>query len=120
MQGHYAADIEISGLLCRAMFEHARREMPRECCGLLIGDAHAVREVFPARNELADSTRYRIDARDHFAAIRRARSLGLAVIGAYHSHPFSHPVPSSRDLDEASPDFLYVIASLGRGEDSEI
>jgi proteasome lid subunit RPN8/RPN11 len=34
------------------------------------------------------------------------------VVGAYHSHPRSAPVPSRTDLDEALPGFFYLIASL--------
>jgi proteasome lid subunit RPN8/RPN11 len=38
----------------------------------------------------------------------------LDVIGAYHSHPSSAPVPSQTDIAEANSgsDFLYVIVSL--------
>jgi proteasome lid subunit RPN8/RPN11 len=95
-----------------AMVEHARREAPRECCGLLIGTASRIVEVVAARNEAERATEYRIAPEDHFAAVRRARTLGLAVVGAYHSHPASPPEPSPRDLADAWPDFLYVIVSL--------
>lgn len=102
-----------------AIVEHARREAPRECCGLLIGTASRIVEVAAARNEAERATEYRIAPEDHFAAVRRARTLGLAVVGAYHSHPASPPEPSPRDLADAWPDFLYVIVSLtppGQGD----
>lgn len=103
-----------------AIVEHARREAPRECCGLLIGTASRIVEVVPARNEAARATEYRIAPEDHFAAVRRARALGLAVVGAYHSHPASPPEPSPRDLADAWPDFLYVIVSLAPpGQDGD-
>jgi len=98
-----------------AMVEHARREAPRECCGLLIGTADRIVEAAPARNEAERATEYRIAPEDHFAAVRRARIRGLAVVGAYHSHPASPPEPSPRDLADAWPDFLYVIVSLAPG-----
>jgi proteasome lid subunit RPN8/RPN11 len=54
-----------------------------------------------------------VDPEDHFAAIRSARAAGLAVVGGYHSHPRSVPVPSATDLAEATdPEFLYLIVSL--------
>ena len=67
-----------------------------------------------ARNLDANATRYLIDPEDHFAAIRGARAEGLEVVGAYHSHPSSAPVPSPTDIAEANSgsDFLYVIVSL--------
>lgn len=98
-----------------AIVEHARREAPRECCGLLIGTAERIVEVAPARNEAERATEYRVAPEDHFAAVRRARVRGLAVVGAYHSHPASPPEPSPRDLADAWPDFLYVIVSLAPG-----
>lgn len=98
-----------------AIVEHARREAPRECCGLLIGTVGEIVEAAPARNEAERATEYRIAPDDHFAAVRRARVRGLAVVGAYHSHPASPPEPSPRDLADAWPDFLYVIVSLAPG-----
>jgi proteasome lid subunit RPN8/RPN11 len=100
------------------MLAHAREEAPRECCGLLIGRGEAVEGSVRARNIDPRATRYLIDPDDHFAAIREARSRDRMVIGAYHSHPASAPVPSETDIAEANSgaDFLYVIVSLV-GED---
>jgi [CysO sulfur-carrier protein]-S-L-cysteine hydrolase len=96
------------------MLAHAREEAPRECCGLLIGKGASVVRSVRARNLDAKATRYLIDPEDHFAAIRTARAEGLEVIGAYHSHPASAPIPSATDVAEANSgsDFLYVIVSL--------
>jgi proteasome lid subunit RPN8/RPN11 len=55
-------------------------------------------------------TRYDVDPADHFAAVRHARSVGLAVVGAYHSHPRSAPEPSERDRAEAWAELVYLIA----------
>ena len=95
------------------MLAHARDEAPRECCGLLIGNLNAVIRSVRARNLDARPTRYLIDPEDHFGAIRSARAAGLEVVGAYHSHPASAPVPSATDIAEANNgnDFLYVIVS---------
>lgn len=96
------------------MLAHAREEAPRECCGLLVGRGESVVRSVRARNLDATATRYLIDPEDHFAAIRAARVEGLEVVGAYHSHPSSAPVPSPADVAEANngSDFLYVIVSL--------
>ncbi len=99
-----------------AILDHARRALPDECCGLLIGAAGGgetrVTLAWPARNLRRSPTRYLIDPADHFAAIRAARQAGLAVVGAYHSHPASAPSPSATDTREADDtDLLYVIAS---------
>jgi proteasome lid subunit RPN8/RPN11 len=98
----------------REMLAHARDEAPRECCGLLVGKGDSVARSVRARNVDAKATRYLVDPEDHFAAISAARAEGLEVVGAYHSHPASTPVPSSTDVAEANSgsDFLYVIVSL--------
>jgi proteasome lid subunit RPN8/RPN11 len=105
----------------RAIFEqvlaHTRAEAPLECCGLLVGVPGRLELALPAHNLAASPVRFELDPADHFAARRRARGLGLSVVGVYHSHPASAPVPSPRDLDEASyPDFVYLIAGLREGE----
>jgi proteasome lid subunit RPN8/RPN11 len=104
----------ISSSVITEMLDHARAEAPRECCGLLIGKGESVVRSVRARNLDVKATRYLIDPEDHFAAIRSARGDGLEVIGAYHSHPSSAPVPSATDIAEANSgsDFLYVIVSL--------
>ncbi len=94
------------------MLAHARDEAPNECCGLLLGRDRAIERAVRARNVEQGPTRYRVDPADHFAAIRSARADGLLVVGAYHSHPASAPVPSQSDLEEAAgANFLYVIVS---------
>jgi proteasome lid subunit RPN8/RPN11 len=100
------------------MLQHAREEAPNECCGLLIGRRGSVEGTLRARNLQPGPTRYLIDPVDHFGAIRTARSKGQRVVGAYHSHPASPPVPSESDIAEASGgrDFLYVIVSPADGE----
>lgn len=98
-----------------AIVAHAVEAAPRECCGLLIGADGVVEEAARARNVRDGHTTYQVDPADHFAAIRRARSQGRAVVGAYHSHPRSPAVPSVTDLDEAhDPAFLHVIVSLAQ------
>jgi proteasome lid subunit RPN8/RPN11 len=99
-----------SGVL-DAIEAHARREAPRECCGLLIGDAERIDEAVATGNRAADPIkRYEIDPRDYLAAIRRCRGTRQSVIGAYHSHSASPPEPSETDLADAFTGFLYLIA----------
>jgi proteasome lid subunit RPN8/RPN11 len=88
-----------------------------ECCGLLIGAEGDVLQSRPARNLRRSQTAYLVDPEDHFAAIRGARAAGLAVVGGYHSHPRSKPVPSATDVAEATdPEFLYLIVSLAAAD----
>jgi|BarGraNGADG00212_1021973.scaffolds.fasta_scaffold02520_3 [CysO sulfur-carrier protein]-S-L-cysteine hydrolase len=95
-----------------AMIAHALEDAPQECCGLLLGAGRRIVRAVRTRNAHAGTTRYLINPEDHFAAISEARSLGLSIVGAYHSHPASAPIPSPRDLEDATHDFFYLIVSL--------
>lgn len=108
------AHIRITATAVADMLAHARQEAPRECCGLLVGSANVIARSVRARNLSPRPTRYLVDPRDHFRALRSARADRLEVVGAYHSHPAAAPVPSPTDVGEAAsgPDFLYVIVSL--------
>lgn len=106
------ASVRVAGAVIEAVLVAARAAAPRECCGLLIGRGQDVLRAHPARNVAADASRYEIAPEDHFAALRAARADGLAVLGAYHSHPAGPPVPSATDRSEAVGEFFYLIAGL--------
>ncbi len=106
--------VEVKQDVLEDMVAHARAEVPNECCGILIGTGHVVERSARARNLVTSPTRYLIDPVDHFAAIRNARESGREVVGFYHSHPASSPVPSETDRDNASyPGCWYLIVSPG-------
>jgi proteasome lid subunit RPN8/RPN11 len=105
--------IRIRAGVLEAVIRHARQDVPLECCGLLLGEGSLIEVCIPTRNARASETAYLVDPAEHFAALRRARREGRAIIGAYHSHPKSAAAPSPTDLVEAhDPDLLYVIVSL--------
>ena len=95
---------------------HAVEDLPNECCGLLIGSDAIVEDAARARNVKRSRTRFQVEPADHFAAIRRARSAGLEVIGAYHSHPSGPSGPSETDrVRLTDPAMFHVIISLAHG-----
>ena len=101
-----------------AIEAHARAEAPRECCGLLVGDAGEIYEAVATGNVAAEPLRrYEISPADHFALIRRCRAdqAGRTIVGGYHSHPHSPPEPSATDLEQAFLEFVYLIAGPAHG-----
>jgi len=109
--------VRIRQPVIEAVIVHARREVPNECCGLLLGLSDQIDESYPARNLSASPTRFLIDPVDHFAAIRHARASGRAVRGAYHSHPRGPSVPSATDAAELNDSsLLQMIVSLQHGD----
>jgi proteasome lid subunit RPN8/RPN11 len=115
--------MQIRAEAVKAITAHARRERPRECCGILLGTADEVVEAVAADNVAAEPLRsYEVSPADHIAQIRRCRDTakadegGLKVVGVYHSHPHSAPVPSPTDLDQAYEEYIYLI--VGPADDS--
>jgi proteasome lid subunit RPN8/RPN11 len=96
-----------------AIRAHAREAYPHECCGALIGREGGVQAAFALPNTTEEGPRRRFLVRpdDYRAAERHAQTLGLDLLGFYHSHP-DHPArPSQYDLDHAWPFFSYIIVS---------
>ncbi|KAB1187855.1 MULTISPECIES: desampylase [Haloferax] len=86
---------------------------PAEVCGVLVGDrsAGSITTVVPVSN-VSDEPRlaYELDPAETVAAFEDADSAGLDVVGFYHSHPESAPVPSAADREQASwPGYVYLI-----------
>jgi len=101
---------------------HGAAAFPDECCGALI----AVEGVIVDAIELPNSTsagaarRFRVSPADYRFAEAAASAAGGTLAGFYHSHP-NHPArPSQHDLEQAWPNFLYVILSVVNGEPSDI
>jgi len=105
-------EVRIRRRIVDDILAHASAEAPNECCGLLLGKVGLVERARRARNLRVSPARFLIDPADHFAAMREAREAGLRVVGAYHSHPHSPPVPSETDLAEAiDTELLHIIVS---------
>jgi proteasome lid subunit RPN8/RPN11 len=95
------------------LLAHARDDFPRECCGLLLGRGAHIDESIRCANVDPDPNRYRLDPAMHIAANRRLRGSGRAVLGVYHSHPHSSPIPSRTDhLEAYYSEFVWIIVSL--------
>jgi proteasome lid subunit RPN8/RPN11 len=108
-----AACCRLPAHVAGAIVAHARRERPRECCGLLLGRGDEIAEAVPAENLSADPNRFLLDPERHIDVRRDARRRGLDVVGFYHSHPHSPAEPSPTDEAEAGGDgALHLIVSL--------
>jgi proteasome lid subunit RPN8/RPN11 len=103
----------------RAIVTHARRERPRECCGLILGVWPQAAFAVPMANlAAAGRSRYQIDDAAHVRLRRVLREFvpAVSIIGVYHSHPAGDAVPSPSDIAEAMyPDWAYVIVGLRGG-----
>lgn len=100
------------------MIVHAQQDQPNECCGLLAGNDGKVAQGLPLVNELASPTEYSAEPKSLLQAAKAARLAGQDVLGFYHSHPTSAPVPSKTDLARNAwgSDVVFFIISLAKEE----
>lgn len=95
--------------------EHqALRAFPKESCGLLVGAGGHILQAIPCANRARANNSFLIDPGVHLETQRKARGLGLEIIGCYHSHPGGDSKPSNRDwLGKNGKGFLWMVTSLG-------
>ena len=104
----------------KKLIEHAQKESPNEACGLLAGLVKEgdktrceVKKVYEMTNTNKSPTRFFMDPAEQLKVLKDIRSLGLQMVGIYHSHPHSKAYPSAHDVEMAFyPDASYVIISL--------
>lgn len=102
------------------MVAHARREAPRECCGLGIGRGERVTRVVPITNLAQSNAHYEADPRELIRHFREMDQADEELVLIYHSHPVSPPRPSQTDLRLAFyPETAYLIVSLANARRPE-
>lgn len=111
--------IEISKNLIEQINEHAQKDYPYECCGILLGrfenGQKSVSEVIEISNEREDENkhnRYLIPSKKVLETELYAIKNGLDIVGFYHSHPNHSATPSQFDIDHALPVYTYLIVSV--------
>lgn len=111
--------------LPRAEYErilaHARAGLPAEACGLIAGhveeDVKVVERAYLLTNQDHSREHFTIDPAEQLAAVRDARSRGLAMLGNWHSHPET-PARQSEEDKRLAYDHRasYLILSLAGPE----
>jgi proteasome lid subunit RPN8/RPN11 len=101
---------------------HGEQAYPEEGAGFLLGrmnESKRVERILPlpnAREDAARRNRYLITPEDYLKAELMADSLGLSLIGVFHSHPDHPNLPSDFDREWAQPFFSYVITGVENGK----
>lgn len=102
----------------QAMVEHALREAPIECCGMLGKRDGIIAAVYPAKNAEASPYRFSIDAREQRRIEAEMEAAGHELAGFYHSHTGSEARPSPTDIRMMGPLFgpPYIHFVVGVGD----
>ena len=103
-----------------ALWDHARRDAPRECVGALGGhvrkDGFHALALYPLPNVAPRPEQEYLAAPDAFVrALKAMREGGLDLVGLYHSHPRGPAWPSDTDRRLAAYPVPHLIADLRGG-----
>ncbi len=111
-----------------AIIAHAKSDLPNEACGLMFGNMGKVEQIRPILNRNPSPVSYSLDSQEQLSVTTDMASRGLKLVGIYHSHPDSPPIPSLTDIKRAYfpgtkepnfPEAVYMIVGLS-GDEPEV
>jgi proteasome lid subunit RPN8/RPN11 len=110
--------MQISPALFQEMVDHARRDAPAECCGMVAREGDELTRVHPAANAEASPFRFVIAPREQLQIIEAIEGSGAELGAIYHSHTRTDPEPSQTDINFAAswPGVLWIIVGLAGAE----
>ena len=100
------------------MVDHAKADLPNECCGILAGPDGKVMKAYRMSNVEASPFRFSMDPMELVKVDSEAGDNGWDLLAIYHSHTGSEAYPSDTDVRIAGgtaalwPDVRYVLVSL--------
>ena len=106
--------MRIARALADEIAQHAREDLPNECCGIVsTRDGDAV-QVYRARNAVPSPLRFEIDPRDLIRIHTEIARAGLEIGSMYHSQVKSPAYPSQTDVNFAQnwPGVVWLIVSM--------
>jgi proteasome lid subunit RPN8/RPN11 len=106
--------VQIDAALLERVVDHARRDFPNECCGMIaVRDGRAV-AVHEATNVAASPLRFEVEGREILRAQDAFEADGAELGAIYHSHTRSEPYPSQTDVNFAAgwPGVEWLIVGL--------
>ncbi|MFC3804136.1 Mov34/MPN/PAD-1 family protein [Cohnella sp. GCM10012308] len=96
-------EVHISKALLRTLADGCRQTLPYEACGVLLGASReavlAICDFLFIQNAAADpANAFAFEPDSWIAAAYAAQKSRQQIIGFFHSHPSSPPLPSDSDL----------------------
>jgi len=105
--------IRIPKTIFQKMVEHAKKQQPLECCGILSGKGKTVQKIFELKNAEESRVKYSMSPLDQLKVFEEMEKESMEMIAIYHSHPHTIPFPSETDVKlNFYPDVSSVIISL--------
>jgi len=109
--------VRIPKTVFHEMVDHAKREWPLECCGILGGKDKTVQKSFELRNTEKSPVLYSMSPREQMKVFEEMEKESMKMVAIYHSHPHTIPFPSETDVKLTFyPDVSSIIISLKEEE----
>jgi proteasome lid subunit RPN8/RPN11 len=106
--------VRISRALLEEIVEHARRDAPDECCGLVAARDGTAIAVHQAENVAHSPYRFEVDGRTLLRLLGELEGEGEELGAIYHSHTRSGAYPSQTDINFSAgwPGIEWLIVGL--------
>ena len=109
--------IRIPKTIFQEMVDHAKREWPLECCGILGGKDKTVQKSFELQNTEKSPVLYSMSPQEQMKVFEEMEKESMKMVAIYHSHPHTIPFPSETDVKLTFyPDVSSIIISLKEEE----
>ncbi len=105
--------VRIPKSILERIIEHAKKEAPLECCGILAGKNGTIEKAYEVPNAEKSPVRYSMSPQDQLKVFEEMERESLDMIAVYHSHTHTIPFPSETDVRLAFyPEVASIIISL--------
>lgn len=95
------------------MVKDCRERFPEEACGILAGRDKIGEKIYKMKNIERSSVSFLMEPKEQLYVMKDIRENNMEMVSIYHSHPFTFPYPSKRDVELAFyTDVIYLIVSL--------
>src|SRR3989337_2160712 len=101
--------IRIPKSIYQQIVDHAKKESPLECCGILGGRGDTVEKAFELQNADKSPIRYSMPPQEQLKVFGEIEKGAMEMIAIYHSHTHTLPFPSETDVKLA---FYPEVASI--------
>lgn len=101
------------------IIDHARGQVPKECCGIIAAKDNIAIKVYRITNTAPDPLyAYEMGLVEYWEAMNDIADHKLNIGAIYHSHPYAEAYPSAADISRAYHGFIipYIIISLREDE----
>jgi len=114
--------VQIARSLLDTIVEHAVRDAPNECCGVVAARAGGATTAHALENLAASPFRFEIDGLSLMALIDEFEDAGDDLGAIYHSHTRSAPYPSQTDVNFAAlwPGVEWLIVGISKNAEPEV